>query len=127
MRLKNFSLQYGTLIFKAFSDEARVRIMYLLHNFDELSISDVEVLLDFTQAKASRHLTYLKNSGLVVSRKKDQWVLYSIKEEVSMLVAQIFTFLNKDVDLQKDLETYETMRSNRELAINKIELKDFRR
>lgn len=125
MRLKNFNLSYGTQIFKAFSDESRTRIMYLLYRKSELSISDLEHLLDFTQTKTSRHLTYLKNAGLVNSRKQDQWVFYSVKEEGYDMVSLIFEFLNKDVQLQQDLETFEIMNRNRALAMNKIEAKKY--
>ena len=126
MRLKNFSLSYGTQIFKAFADESRVRIIHLLFNTGELSISDLELILDFTQTKTSRHVSYLKNSNLLNHRQKDQWVLYSIKEEVSGLVSLMLEFLEKDVMLQKDLDAHSTMHTNRELAINKIESKDYR-
>ena len=119
MQLKNFNLQFGSQIFKSFSEEARVRIMFLLFNESELSISDVEHILEFTQTKTSRHLTYLKHAGLLNSRKKDQWVFYQIKEEVMGMVSQIFKFLNKDKQLQKDLEVLKVLLSNRELSINK--------
>ena len=121
MRLKNFSLQYGTQIFKSFSEEARVRILFLLFNEKELCITDIELSLDFTQTKTSRHLSYLRNAGLVNMRKIDQYVFYSIKEEVSEIASQIFQFLQKDVNLQKDLETFRILYSNRELVKNKIE------
>lgn len=126
MRLKNFSLNYGTQIFKSFADESRVRIINLLYRNDELSISDLEAILSYTQTKTSRHISYLKNSGLVNATKKDQWVFYSIKEEVYDMVAQIFEFLNKDIQLQKDQETYNIMHSNRELAKNRLAAKDYR-
>lgn len=35
------------------------------------------------QTKASRHLNYLKEAGLVSSRKKAQWVYYSIRKDES--------------------------------------------
>ena len=119
MQLKHFNLQFGSQIFKSFSEEARVRIMFLLFNETELSISDIEHVLDFTQTKTSRHITYLKHAGLLKSRKQDQWVFYQIKEEVLGMVSQIFKFLNKDLQLQKDLETLKVLHSNRELSINK--------
>jgi len=34
--------------------------------------------LDVLQTKASRHLSYLKQAGLISSRKKAQWVYYSL-------------------------------------------------
>ena len=120
MRLKNFTLGFGTQIFKAFSDESRVRILFLLHHYPELCISDLEHVLNFTQTKTSRHITYLKNSGLVDSRKQDQWVFYHIKEEAKDIVSQIFKYLQKDPLLLKDLETFQVLESNRELAIHKM-------
>lgn len=126
MRLKNFSLTYGTQIFKSFSEESRVRIIYLLFHKNELCISDLESILDFTQTKTSRHIAYLKNAGLVSSRKLDQWVLYSLKEEVKDMLSQIFNFLHKDSILQGDLETFDILYTNRELSLNKIEQKTWR-
>ncbi len=127
MRLKNFNLSYGTQIFKSFSDESRTRIIHLLYRKQELCISDLESILDFTQTKTSRHITYLKNAGLVTFRKYDQWVFYSIKEEGYDMVSQIFEFLSKDPLLQQDLETYQTMDANLALAKNKIEARSYRK
>ncbi|MEQ9230089.1 MAG: metalloregulator ArsR/SmtB family transcription factor [Cyclobacteriaceae bacterium] len=126
MKLKNFNLSFGTQIFKSFSDDSRTRILHLLFRTDELTISDMVTILDFTQTKTSRHMSFLKNAGMVTSRNQDQWVFYSIREESYNMVNQIFGFLEKDPLLQEDLKTYETLKSNRELAINKIEAKDYR-
>lgn len=120
MRLKNFSLQFGTQTFKAFSDESRVRIMHLLYQNTEMCISDLELTLDFTQTKTSRHITYLKNSGLLSYRKHDLYVFYYVKDEVYEIVGQIISFLEKDQQLKKDQEVYRILFSNRELAANKI-------
>ncbi len=127
MRLKNFNLAYGTQIFKSFADDSRTRIIHLLYKKEELCITDLESILDFTQTKTSRHITYLKNAGMVTARKHDQWVFYSIKEEGYDMVSQIFNFLERDPQLQKDLEVYETMSANRALAKNKIEARSYHR
>ena len=121
MRLKNFSLSIGSQIFKSCSDESRLRILYLIFKNREMCISDLELILNFTQTKTSRHLIYLKNSGILSTRKQDQWVFYSLKDEVYEIISQIFLFLNKDQTLKTDLETFNTMYSNRELAVNKLE------
>ncbi len=127
MRLKNISLNYGLRIFKALSEEPRVRILHLLMQNKELSISDLELILDFTQTKTSRHLIYLKNAGLLGSRRVDQWMFYYILEEYLEILQQIFKLIQKDANLTKDQETYEILRSNRELASNKIENNPYRR
>ena len=125
MRLKNFSLTFGSQIFKACSDESRVRILYLIFKNKEMCISDLEQILNFTQTKTSRHLIYLKNSGILSTRKHDQWVFYYLKDEVYEIISQIYKFLEKDQTLRKDFETYKTMHSNRELAINKLATKNW--
>ena len=127
MRLKNISLNYGLRIFKALSEEPRVRILHLLMQNKELSISDLELILDFTQTKTSRHLIYLKNAGLLGSRRTDQWMFYYILEEYLEIVQQIFKLIQKDANLTKDQETYEILKSNRELAANKIQNNQYRR
>jgi ArsR family transcriptional regulator len=127
MRLKNISLNYGLRIFKALSEEPRVRILHLLLQNKELSISDLELILDFTQTKTSRHLIYLKNAGLLGSRRTDQWMFYYILEEYLEILQQIFKLIQKDVNLTKDQETYEILKSNRELAANKIQNNQYRR
>ncbi len=126
MRLKNFSLTVGTQIFKAFSDESRARIIHLLYHYKELTISDLESILDFTQTKTSRHVSYLRNSGLLNVRKQDQWVFYSLKDEVFEIISKMVQFLVKDPQLVKDLEIHDVMNSNRELASNKLAAKDYR-
>lgn len=120
MRLKNFNLQIGSQLMKALGDEARLRILNLLQNAGELPTSDLEFILDFTQSKTSRHLAYLRNSGILVTRKKDQWVVYSLKEEVEEIISRILAFVEKDKQLKEDLNTYHTLYSNRELAVNRI-------
>ncbi|WP_375585177.1 ArsR/SmtB family transcription factor [Cyclobacterium xiamenense] len=121
MRLKNISLSYGMRVFKALSEEPRVRILHLLLQNEELCISDMEHILDFTQTKTSRHVTYLKNAGLIGSRKTDQWTFYYILEEAQEVLGQILRFIQKDQNLLRDQEIYEILYSNRELAKNKIE------
>ncbi len=120
MKLKHFNLQLGTQFLKAFSDESRIRIVHLLFKNKEMCISDIEMVLDFTQTKTSRHLIYLKNAGLVDAKKVDQWTYYSIKEEVSEFVEMIYKYLGKDPNLLTDLKNYNTLYNNRELAICKL-------
>ena len=126
MRLKKFNIEYGRTIFKSFSDVSRIRILHILANRKDASISDLEMILDFTQTKTSRHIYYLKNSGLLNSENKDQFIFYSLREEALDIVDQIFEFLDKDEQLKKDLEAYDIMYSNRELARNKIEIKTWK-
>jgi ArsR family transcriptional regulator len=125
MRLKNFNLVLGSQIFKACADESRLRILNLIFENGEMCISDLERILEFTQAKTSRHLIYLKNSGMLTFRRYNHWVFYQIKDEVYEIVNQILQFIRKDQQLQKDLTLYKTLYSNRELSVNRIEREEW--
>ncbi len=120
MRLKHFNLSVGTQIFKAFSDESRVRIMHLLFKKEEMCVSDLELILEFTQTKTSRHLIGLKHAGLISSKKIDQWAFYSVKEEVKDMVALMLSYLDRDATLLKDMESYEILYSSKELAVCRL-------
>ena len=123
MRLKHFNLQIGSQLMKALGEETRLRILNLLLQQGAMTTSDLEFILDFTQTKTSRHIAYLKNAGILSARKKDQWVLYSIKEEVIDIISQILSFVEKDSQLIQDIDTYKTLYSNRELAVNNMPIK----
>ncbi len=120
MKLKSFSVTFGTNIFKALSEESRIRILYLIYKNEQMCISDLEQILNFSQSKTSRHLLYLKNAGLLSFTKEDQWVYYFLKEEFSGIIAQVYSFIEKDPLLTKDQQNYETLYANNALAIRKL-------
>ena len=107
MRLKKLNIEYGKTVFKSFSDESRIRILNILSNRKEATITDLEIILNFTQTKTSRHVNYLKNSGLLNFRNHDQFIFYSLREEALDIIDQIFEYLDKDLQLKEDLETYD--------------------
>jgi ArsR family transcriptional regulator len=65
-------------LYKALGDETRVRIVHLLTRRGELCVCDVETILDVSQSKASRHLNYLKQAGIVEDRRDGTWVYYRL-------------------------------------------------
>ena len=67
-------------IFKALSEESRLRILSLLLE-DELCVCEIEECLKMTQSNASRHLTALKKCGILESYKQAQWTNYRINNE----------------------------------------------
>ena len=123
MRLKHFNIEPGAQIFLACSDPSRLRILNLIMTNGEMCITDLERILDFTQTKTSRHLIYLKNSGILTTRKFNKWAFYQIKDEVFEMVKQILQFLRRDPVLQQDQQVFQTMYTNRELALNRLQLK----
>jgi ArsR family transcriptional regulator len=66
-------------IFKALSDETRLRIVKLLEH-GELCVCDIVAALNVVQPKASFHLGVLKEAGFIKDRKQGKWIHYSLNE-----------------------------------------------
>jgi ArsR family transcriptional regulator len=80
--------------FKALSDETRLRIMMLLTQ-SELCVCDLMFVLDEPQSKVSRHLAYLKHSGLTNSKRAGVWMHYFLKDPVDDVYRAQLDFLKK--------------------------------
>jgi ArsR family transcriptional regulator, lead/cadmium/zinc/bismuth-responsive transcriptional repressor len=70
-----------TKLFKALSDETRLKIAYSLTLEDELCVCDVANIVGATTATASHHLRHLKNLGLAKYRKVGKLVYYSLDDD----------------------------------------------
>lgn len=116
-RIKNFSLDKACELHKALSDHNRLRILSIMHFYGEICVSDLELLLDFTQTKTSRHITYLKNSGLVNFKRYEKWTYYTIREEYDDFIAHNIEAIKSDETIQADLQNYKVMYANSSLAI----------
>lgn len=64
-------------IFRALSDEKRLRILALLTG-GELCVCELTEVLDLPQPLLSFHLRTLKDAGLVADRRAGRWVYYSL-------------------------------------------------
>lgn len=74
-------------IFKALSDETRLKIAYSLLQEGELCVCDVANIIGATMATVSHHLRHLRNLGIAKRRKEGKLVFYSLDDEhVRMLV-----------------------------------------
>ena len=65
------------LIFKAFCDENRIRILKMLTSGEKCACVLIEQL-DMPQSSLSYHMKILCDSGIVVGRKEGKWMHYSI-------------------------------------------------
>jgi len=67
-------------VFKALSDETRLRVIKLLER-GELCVCDITAALDLVQPKVSFHLSTLKEAGLIKDRKQGKWIHYSLNDK----------------------------------------------
>jgi ArsR family transcriptional regulator len=66
-------------LFRAFSDETRLRILNVLRD-GELCVGDLVRVLGVPQPTASRHLGQLRDAGLVRTRRQGLWCFYTLAE-----------------------------------------------
>lgn len=64
-------------LFKALADATRLRILALLLT-GEVCVCDIHESLKIPQSKASRHLAYLRRTGLVDTRREGLWIHYRL-------------------------------------------------
>jgi ArsR family transcriptional regulator len=76
------------ILFKALADATRLRILGLLLA-GEVCVCDIHESLKIPQSKASRHLAYLRRSGLVATRRDGLWVHYRLGEFTDPVLAAI--------------------------------------
>jgi ArsR family transcriptional regulator, arsenate/arsenite/antimonite-responsive transcriptional repressor len=75
-------------VFKALADKTRLRILALLGN-DEVCVCHMHDSLGLPQPTVSRHLAYLRRSGLVAARRDGVWMHYQISRSLDPLVRGI--------------------------------------
>jgi ArsR family transcriptional regulator len=75
-------------LFKALADATRLRILGLLLT-GEVCVCDIHESLKIPQSKASRHLAYLRKSGLVETRREGLWIHYRLGTLTDPVLAAI--------------------------------------
>ena len=85
-------------LYKALSEETRIRIMLLLMR-GELCVCDIQAVLDEPQSKISRHLAYLKHSGLLRSKRVGVWMHYLIRETVDETCKAQLAFMEEQLSM----------------------------
>ncbi len=69
-----------TKLFKALSDETRIRILKMLET-RPLCVCEIQYVLKGSQPNVSHHLKTLYEAGLVESKRDGLWIAYRITEK----------------------------------------------
>jgi ArsR family transcriptional regulator, arsenate/arsenite/antimonite-responsive transcriptional repressor len=80
------------LLFRAFADPTRLRLLHLL-SAGELCVCDLVNVLQVPQPKVSRHLAYLRRAGLVRARRDGLWSHYRLAQAGHPLAAKLLDCL----------------------------------
>lgn len=102
-------------LFKGLADQTRLRILNLLIH-GELCVCDIHYVLESSQPNVSRHLIYLKNSGLVLDRREGARMYYRLAQANEGVHKLLFSFLR---DVFKSSEILEEDLQKLKKAIEK--------
>lgn len=93
---------------KAISDETRLRILYLLLDY-ELNVNEIVSVIGMIQSGVSRHLRILTESGLLVPRKEGSYIYYSavINSSNSKIVDMVRHGLSNEDQGKRDIASAE--------------------
>lgn len=75
-------------LFKALADPTRLRILGLLLT-GEVCVCHIHESLKIPQPRASRHLAYLRRSGLVLTRRDGLWIHYRLAHRANPVLAAV--------------------------------------
>jgi len=64
-------------IYRCLCDMTRLRILHLLKQ-GPLCVCHFQDILGLPQVAASKHLAYLRRTGMVEARRHEQWMIYSL-------------------------------------------------
>jgi ArsR family transcriptional regulator len=87
---------------KVLGDEARLQILWLLFDHEELCVCDMMEALGITQSKASRHLATLRHAGLVVDRRDGAWSYYRLCRAKTELERAVLESLQRELGRHPD-------------------------
>lgn len=96
-------------LFAALADPTRLRIIGLLAQ-GEVCVCDIYETLKIPQPKASRHLAYLRRSGVVAAEKRGLWVHYRLADragEADAILRTVRAMLGNVDTVKRDAERLE--------------------
>jgi len=95
-------MKHAVKLFKALGDPTRLRIVKLLEG-GELCVCQLTAALRMGQSRISRHLSILKQAGLIEDRRAGKWVHYRLCcKDASRLACARFAQLDGDAAVRTD-------------------------
>jgi ArsR family transcriptional regulator len=75
---------------KALADKTRLRILALVGN-NEVCVCHIHDSLGLPQPTVSRHLAYLRQSGIVTARRDGVWMHYQVSRSLDPVIQAVVT------------------------------------
>jgi ArsR family transcriptional regulator len=96
-------------LFLALADKTRLRIINLLSS-GEVCVCFFTEALQEAQPKISRHLAYLRRSGMVETKREGKWIYYRLaapkNEHAAQILSELQNWLKNNQQMKKDSERF---------------------
>jgi ArsR family transcriptional regulator len=95
-------------VFKAVADKNRLRILKMLQQ-KKMCVCELSAVLGITLPSVSKHLSMMKDAGLLTDERNGQWIDYSLCEDkinryAPVIQSYIKEWVNNDPIVKKDLK-----------------------
>ena len=77
----NNNLRHVVLSIRAVEHELRKRIIRMLMEKEEMTVTEIYVKLRIEQSVASQHLAILRNAGIVDTIREGKFILYALDKD----------------------------------------------
>lgn len=106
-------------IFKAVSDENRLRVLMMLKQ-RPLCVCEMHEVLDIALSTLSAHLRLMKNTGLIEDEKDGRWVIYRLSH--NKYLHELLETLEKELRFDRTIKNDRAIISQitREICASKL-------
>ena len=93
-------------VLSALAEQSRLRIMASLR-LRKMAVCEIRELLKLSFSTVSKHLSILKDAGLIDFEKEGKWVIYQLNEdlspEIKEILDQVLSSVSQDEQIKEDL------------------------
>lgn len=104
-------------IYQCLCDPTRLRILHLLTQ-TPLCVCHFQEILDEPQVKISKHLGYLRERGMVIAEREQNWMIYSLPKkgdaELEANLKCLRDCVQTDPTFKRDLKALSKLRAKRD-------------
>jgi len=95
LHLDYAELRKAVLVLRAVNHKLRQRIIDLLEENDQMTVTDIYIKLRLEQSVASQHLAILRRAGIVITERQGKFINYSLNKDRLTQISQLVEDLSE--------------------------------
>jgi len=89
LQLDYVELRKAVLVLRAVNHKLRQRIIDLLEEHNQMTVTDIYIKLRLEQSVASQHLAILRRAGIVITERQGKFINYALNKERLAQISQL--------------------------------------